>query len=396
MTGTQKFILGLGVLFLVSGFGILLLERLPEKSWQIAADGPTDEARTKEAEALLREAEEYLRQNSGDSARQAMGLFNRVLSWDLNQKINQEARFGLAVSLERLGDKETSLEYYRALREEGPVETRLADRLDYRLGKALLEINHEEEGKSILDSLLARTLDTGLKSDIHTAIGHHYLRKKMRKKAKNNFTIALKYNPDNLHAELGRAEAEKGTGNYRKAYDYYDNYLLGVGNLNPGKKESVKSHVTEQGYEEGLKAYRNGRYSDAVFHFKKVLATDSGVDLTEKVLYWLAESYVKLGSDSLALQTFDRVILNPATEMDQAALIKKGIIMYNQGKLREALMQFHTAIENYPGGAYSVRAEEWRKETEAQLRENAILKSYSSGRGETIANDSIQNTPENP
>lgn len=68
-------------------------------------------ARRNAAYVDLREADEYLRQNSRESARAASVIFNRVLAQNIAPDINDMATYGLAVALEKMDDRQAAIEY---------------------------------------------------------------------------------------------------------------------------------------------------------------------------------------------------------------------------------------------------------------------------------------------
>lgn len=384
MTVLQKNIMIAGIILLSGGILLLVFD-----SYNRASDlrGSSllydhESGELQKAHAQLREGEEYLRQNSEEASKEARTIFNRVLSLDLNQQINQTARFGLGAALERLGDYSSALVHYRKLKAEGPIDRDLADRLDYRLGNVLLKTEREEEGESLLKSLLSRTSDNTLKSDIHIAIANHYRTGGMTKNARENYEVALRYNPDNLYAVQQKEELESKSEKTVKKEpikkeEYYDDYVIGESRRRPREKTQVVTGLRQKSYDEGIAAFRSGRYSDAVFHLKKVIGAYGDSDLTEKAQYWLGESYTRLGKHDVARRMYEKVLGNNNYTMDQAALIKKGIILFQESRLKEALADFNAASEEYPNGAYTKKALEWRRETESQIRENNLLRSYA-------------------
>ena len=47
---------------------------------------------------------------------------------------------------------------------------------------------------------------------------------KSLERARENFNVALKYYPENIQAQLGRADALHGQGRTRAAHEFYDDY----------------------------------------------------------------------------------------------------------------------------------------------------------------------------
>lgn len=361
---SQKTLLIVGLLILSTGLAILAADRF-------IPGGVVPRSEREDALARIREGDEYLRQNSRASAAAAVPIFNRVLSLNLGKEINQPARYGLGVALERLNDRAAAIEHYRNLKKDGVVDPDLAEKVDYSLGKLLLYINHEAEGRSILDSLLARTKDFRLKSRVHTAFGIFYLRRGETRRAREHFAVALKYNPENLQAELGRADAVRGSGRHWDAYEYYDDFLTGNGSLEPGLQRETSKKVLADAYSSGIRAYRTGDYEEASRYFRRAYSDAGESETGEKALFWLAESYAALGKNGDALRTYQKVQENAVSTMDQPALIKQGILLFQSGKFSEAAAAFHRAVDHYPSGVYSDRAKEWLQETEAQIRDRS-------------------------
>ncbi|MEQ9363193.1 MAG: tetratricopeptide repeat protein, partial [Leptospirales bacterium] len=250
----------------------------------------------------------------------------------------------------------------------------------YSLGKLLLYIDHEEEGSALLKPLLAKTDDRVLKSKIHAAFGNFALARGQRQRAEANFRIAIKYDPENLAAERGRAAALKGQGRAWEAYKHYDDYLITTGNLDPESSRDLKGELETDVYERGLSSYRAKRYHDAIGYLNRALRNSDSLARSEKTLFWLGESHAAAGNSSAAIQSYNRVLKNADSGFDQAALVKKGILLEKSGHLEEAGAVFQRAIEDYPGGAYTGRAQEWREEVLAQLREKAVIENLELDR----------------
>lgn len=383
MNDIQKLILAGGFLLLTGGIVLLSYDRFRKDGPIRVLQVERNENEVEKADRQLKEADEYLRQNSQESARKALDLFNSVLSRGLNERVDQYARYGLAMALEKIDDPATALEHLRWLKQnQSKIESQdLKDRVDYSLGRLLLVINHEMEGKALLESLLARTNDQRMKSRIHTAYGHYFLGRGDRQRAQENFNIALKYFPENLQAEMGRANAVSGQ---RRSmyYEYYDEYLTGNANLNPAQRNRDARNLQETTYDAGIRAYRSGRYQDAIDLFGRVLKDGRDNTESETARYMTAESLQQLGRTRQAYETYEQILGNVTTTRDQAALIRMGILLYQQGKLQEALTRFYRASENYPNGEHTAKALEWKRETETQIREHEQLRNYDDTKRE--------------
>jgi tetratricopeptide (TPR) repeat protein len=353
-------------------------------------------------------AEEYLRQNSYDSIRKALDIYNKVLSFAKDVKIKQLAKYGLAYSLYRLNDDNRSLLHLKELKTEKIFDPILEEEVDYLLGRILLLRGHDDEGRAILQNLLARTTSKDLKSRIHATFGDYYQLKKEFKKAKKSYQIALEYNPDNLHAEIIKENLDKNKELIPFEHDYYDQQLSKktLEEKEPIKKEKDKLKDKNKDKDKDKeKGSQKLEMSEEIEKLKREFslavslynqndlqnANNQLINLEKKVsqllmenikekekndLYTLLENiYYRLGevvekqkNNELAKVYYDKVLANPSSELDQAALIKKGIISFEQEKYKEAYNLFSRAVEISPNGKYTTKAMEWLKETEKILK----------------------------
>ncbi len=377
----------------------------------------------------LKKAEEYLRQNSKESIRLALDIYNTVYSFSNDLRVKQLAKYGLAYSLYKLNDENRALLHLRELKTQKIQDTVLEEEVDYLLGRILLLRDYEDEGRSILQNLLVRTTSNDLKSRIHLSFGDYYQKRRQFKKARQSYLIALEYNPDNLHAEIIKENLKFKNKELLMEYDSY-NYDLSKEILKDTqekekqKKEDKKEDKEEKAYikdkiksvgktkketkqqedkkqlesekenieEEierikreiaiGLVFYNNNDYLNAKNTYiqieKKInqfLQSNTLKEKEKNMFYELLENtYFRLGevaekeNKELAKTYYDKVLNNPNIALDQVALIKKGIIYFESENYRMAYELFKKALEISPNGKYSSNALEWLKETEKILK----------------------------
>jgi tetratricopeptide (TPR) repeat protein len=349
----------------------------------------------------LNMAEEYLRQNSYESIRKALDIYNKILSFSKDIKIKQLAKYGLSYSLYRLNDENRSLLHLRELKAQKIVDPILEEEVDFLLGKILLFRGHDDEGKAILQNLLAKTTSNDLKSRIHATFGDYYQLKKQYKKAKKSYLIALEYNPDNLHAEIIKESIEKNKKFIPFEHEYYDQYLSqqmfvkGQEQKTEFKKQdkerdSKKANIKDISEEiekikrelslgisylhqnEYLKA--NNQFIEVEKKIKQLMELNIKekdkndlYDQLENIYFRLGEVSEKQKNIELAKSYYDKVLSNPSVMLDQVALIKKGILYFEQDQYKEAYNLFKRAIEISPNGKFTTKAMEWLKETERML-----------------------------
>ncbi len=359
-------------------------------------------------------AEEYLRQNSYESIRKALDIYNKVLSFTKDVKIKQLAKYGLAYSLYRLNDDNRALLHLKELKAEKIFDPILEEEVDYLLGRILLLRGHDDEGRAILQNLLAKTTSKDLKSRIHATFGDYYQLRKEFKKAKKSYQIALEYNPDNLHAEIIKENLDKNKELIPFEHDYYDQQLSKK--TLEDKEKSIKEKETIKKEKEKLedkdknkekesqkpqkldvseeieKIKREVFLAVSLYHQNDLLNANNQLinlekrvsqllmenikekekndlySLLENIYYRLGEVVEKQKNNELAKVYYDKVLSNPSTELDQAALIKKGIIYFEQERYKEAYNLFSRAVEISPNGKYTAKAMEWLRETEKILK----------------------------
>ena len=330
-----------------------------------------------EIQIKLREAEQYLRQNSKDSARQALTIFTQILARDINKTINQKAKYGMAAALERLEDNQTALEYYKELQAQDIKDKNIRNKVDYSLGRFYLYLNHEQEGRALLMPLLRRTKNGKLKSKVFTTFGMYYLRRGESKRAEENFKVALKYNQENLQAQEGRAKAVKGQGRDWTAYGYYDDYLFSSATLNPNSRKKITNKLEQDILASGFQAFHNKRYHNAMSFFKRVRNHTKNQHMKENANFWIAETYKALGLTNKALEAYSNVLRNSVTDKDALALFHKGSLLFQKEKLKQAAQEFEKLHNNYPHSEYSEKAKEYLSEIHAEISEKSQLEDFA-------------------
>ena len=341
----------------------------------------------------LREAEEYLKQNSKESAKEAVRIFNRILASGPKSNIRQRAKYGTAVALERLQENAAALQYYRELNSENIQNKRLRDKVNYAIGRFYLYLNYEKEGSSILNALLRETQDNKLKSKAYTAYGMYYLRKKDCKRAEENFRIAINYDQENLQAKEGQAKALKGQGQDWIAYRHYDNYLVGISNLNPKKRKEVVNEVEQEMFESGIKAFRKGNYQSAISFFKKLCVSTKDKYIEENARFWIGESYAALGLNEKAMKLYSSVLNNGITQKDAISLFRKGELLFNQNKIKAAGKIFEKIYNDYPHSEYSLKAKKHLDDIHEELKEQDLIKQNIYEKPKPLSSES-NNGPE--
>ena len=307
----------------------------------------------------LREGEGFLRQNTKESAKLALQIFNNVLANNVNLDLNQKAKYGIAAALEILEENSSALSYYHELKNQNIKDAKLKDKVNFSLGRFYLYLNHESEGRALLEPLLANTHNRTLRSKVLTAFGGYYLRRREFKRAEENFRVALKYDGENIKAEEGRAQAIKEQGHDWSAYKLYDDYFFSTAHLNPDNRQKVINKIEYETFNSGIKAFRVKKYQNAIDFFRKVSNNTNDKNIEEDSRFWIGESFYKLKENKKAIKAYENVLKNINTSKDAAALFKIGMILFGESKLSAAGKVFNEIITNYPDSKYSDKAKDY-------------------------------------
>ncbi len=109
-------------------------------------------------------------------------------------------------------------------------------------------------------------------------------------------------------------------------------------------------------YHHVFQAYRAGHYDQVLALCRQVdkaaITDDEGVQLA----YWCADAYFRTGQFDEALASLDQTVATDH-ELQDDAIILRGLILLKQGKTHAALTQFETIIQQYPASEYHRLAE---------------------------------------
>jgi tol-pal system protein YbgF len=108
-----------------------------------------------------------------------------------------------------------------------------------------------------------------------------------------------------------------------------------------------KSH-----YEAAYATFRSGNYPLAIAQMQALQATYPKGEYADNALYWMGESYLKLGDKNNAAQAFDLVVRNyPKGGKVPDALVKQGMTQLSLNNKAKAKEYFDYVITAYPGSS---------------------------------------------
>jgi TolA-binding protein len=110
---------------------------------------------------------------------------------------------------------------------------------------------------------------------------------------------------------------------------------------------------SHQDYMSGVFAYQREDFPMALDYFSNLVLDKSTKDITNNVLYWMADSYQQLGDFNNALISLEKILEDPDSEHIDDALIKKGLLHRKLGQMEESLILFNQLVNNFPRSEYA-------------------------------------------
>ena len=110
---------------------------------------------------------------------------------------------------------------------------------------------------------------------------------------------------------------------------------------------------SHQDYMSGVFAYQREDFPMALDYFSNLVLDKSTKDITNNVLYWMADSYQQLGDFNNALISLEKILEDPDSDHIDDALIKKGLLHRKLGQMEESLIVFNQLVNNFPRSEYA-------------------------------------------
>jgi len=110
---------------------------------------------------------------------------------------------------------------------------------------------------------------------------------------------------------------------------------------------------SHQDYMSGVFAYQREDFPMALDYFSNLVLDKSTKDITNNVLYWMADSYQQLGDFNNALISLEKILEDPDSDHIDDALIKKGLLHRKLGQMEESLTLFNQLVNNFPRSEYA-------------------------------------------
>ena len=110
---------------------------------------------------------------------------------------------------------------------------------------------------------------------------------------------------------------------------------------------------SQQDYMAGVFAYQREDFQIAIDYFSNLVLDKSTKDITNNVLYWMADSYQQIGDLNNAIISLEKILKDSDSDHVDDALIKKGLLHRRLGQREDSLIAFNKLVNNFPRSEYA-------------------------------------------
>jgi len=121
---------------------------------------------------------------------------------------------------------------------------------------------------------------------------------------------------------------------------------------NKKQPEKLIEEFNSKDYMAGVFAYQQDNFQLAIQYFANLHLINADKNVSDNVIYWMADSYQQLGDIDNAIIYLDMVIEKNNSEHIDDALIKKGLLHRKRGEKDQSLVVFNKLVNNYPKSEY--------------------------------------------
>jgi len=121
---------------------------------------------------------------------------------------------------------------------------------------------------------------------------------------------------------------------------------------NNKQPEKLVEEFNSKDYMSGVFAYQQDNFQLAIQYFANLHLINADKNVSDNVIYWMADSYQQLGDIDNAMIYLNMVIEKNNSEHIDDALIKKGLLHRKRGEIDQSLDIFNELVNNHPKSEY--------------------------------------------
>ncbi|MDD5409572.1 MAG: tetratricopeptide repeat protein [Candidatus Omnitrophica bacterium] len=284
---------------------------------------------------------------------QAKKIYEELLALSGDPQVIIQALMGKADALFSLADYPQASETYRQALAKINLKdssiSQLADKLNYSLGKSLLNEGKAKEAIEKFQKVVDSGSDESFKINSLCQIGDAYLEEANYKKAEEAYNLFLKEYPDSSYSDYILYQLSSSYLKDNKAQEA----ILSLRALE--EKFPASNFLDDAAYALGLAYFNKQDYNSAKLALTKFQTGFYGSDIRPKSLYILGSCFYHLGDYASAIQVFKEIarIGTADAELIQKAEYGQADSLYQLGKEEEALVRFKALRSKYPDSDFT-------------------------------------------
>jgi TolA-binding protein len=166
-----------------------------------------------------------------------------------------------------------------------------------------------------------------------------------------NMITDINKRPNVVNEIVNKLEVEPEVSLIEPIKDQAEPLVTLKSNNNKQSKKLIEEFNSKD-YMAGVFAYQQDNFKLAIQYFTNLYLINADKNVSDNVIYWMADSYQHLGDIDNAMIYLDMVIENNNSEHIDDALIKKGLLHRKRGEIDQSLVVFNELVENYPKSEY--------------------------------------------
>lgn len=120
---------------------------------------------------------------------------------------------------------------------------------------------------------------------------------------------------------------------------------------------TVPSKLRGSGYDDGVRAFNESHYDDAIQYFRDFIHKNPQSDHADDAQFWIGECYLRKGMHSNAIKEFNQVVLRYSSgDRSAAALLKLAEVFSQIGDQVDARLSLQKLVNRYPGSSEAAEA----------------------------------------
>ena len=159
-------------------------------------------------------------------------------------------------------------------------------------------------------------------------------------------------NSSNIANEMANTNTDKPVLSFEESKEKEESIVTSLNAKIVKKPEKVINELNMNDYMSGVFAYQQNKFKLAIKYFSNLSLTSADKNISDNVVYWMADSYQQIGDIDNAMIYLDKVLQNHSSDHIDDALIKKGLLHRKRGEADQSLIVFNELVNNFPDSEY--------------------------------------------